>query len=93
MRYELVVQSEAIIEMQESFEWYETRRSGLGYEFIEEIEDGFEKLSQSPQHYSAVDQVYRKLRIRRFPYLIVFEIEDGKVVVIAVRRVSQEPRF
>ncbi len=34
MSYELVLQSEAVIEMQKAFEWYEHQRSGLGYEFI-----------------------------------------------------------
>jgi toxin ParE1/3/4 len=92
MSYELVVQSEAVVEMQKAFEWYEQQRAGLGYEFIEEIEEGFEKLARHPLHYSATNQKYRKLRIKRFPYLIIFEIEDIKVIVNAVRRVSQQLR-
>lgn len=92
MNYELVLQSEAIIDIQKAFEWYEHRTSGLGYEFIGEMEDGFERLSKNPQHYSAINRKYRKLRIKRFPYLIVFEIEESKVIINAVRHVSQEPR-
>lgn len=91
MNYEVVLQAEAIIDIQTAFEWYEEQRSGLGHELIEEVEEAFERLSRHPQHYSAPNQNYRKLRIKRFPYLVIFEIEDIKVIVIAVRRVSQEP--
>jgi toxin ParE1/3/4 len=92
MNYEIVLQSEAVDDIQAVFDWYEAQRSGLGYEFIDEIEDGLERLSRHPQHYSATSQKYRKLRIKRFPYLIVFEIEDLRVIINSVRRISQEPK-
>lgn len=92
MNYEVVLQSDAIIDIQDAFDWYENQRSGLGYELIEEIEEGLERLSRNPQHYSATSEKYRKLRIKRFPYLIIFEIEEIKVIINAVRRVSQEPK-
>jgi toxin ParE1/3/4 len=34
MSYEMVLQSEAILDIQEAFEWYEEHESGLGFEFI-----------------------------------------------------------
>jgi plasmid stabilization system protein ParE len=92
MSYEIVVQSEAILEIQKAFEWYEDNRSGLGYEMIQEIEEGFERLSKHPHHYSATNKKYRKVRINRFPYMIVFEIEDTKVIIIALRHIKQEPK-
>ena len=92
MNYELMLQSEAIVDIQKAFEWYEHRTAGLGFEFIEEIEEGFERVSKHPHHYSAINRKYRKLRINRFPYLIVFEIEENKVVVNSVRHISQEPK-
>lgn len=41
MSFEIVIQSEAILDIQEAFEWYEEQESGLGFEFIEEIESGY----------------------------------------------------
>ncbi|MDR3711307.1 MAG: type II toxin-antitoxin system RelE/ParE family toxin [Puia sp.] len=93
MNYGLVVQSEAVIEIQEAFEWYERRRAGLGFALIEELEEGFERLSKHPQHYTAINQKYRRLRVKRFPYLIVYEIKTDTVIIIAVRRMSQEQKF
>lgn len=93
MNYEIILLPEAIIEMQKTFEWYEQQQEGLGFEFIEEAEDGFERLCRHPHHYSAINDSVRKLRIKRFPYLIVYEIEEGKVVIIAVKGVRQENKF
>ena len=93
MKYEIVVQSEAIIEIQEAFEWYEHKRVGLGYEMIEEVEESFERLSKNPHNYSVTNDKYRKVIISRFPYLIVFEIEASKVIVIALRHIRQNPKY
>ena len=41
MIYALNVQSEAVIDIQTAFEWYELQKGGLGYKFIEEVENGF----------------------------------------------------
>jgi len=92
MNFEIVVQSEATIEMQKAFEWYEDKQPGKGYEMIEEIEESYERLSKHPYNYSATNKKYRKIGIKRFPYLIVFEIEEAKVIIVAYRHIRQEPR-
>lgn len=38
MNYGLNIQSEAVIDVQTAFEWYEIQQEGLGLEFIEEVE-------------------------------------------------------
>jgi hypothetical protein len=58
VNYEVVLQSEAIIDIQTAFEWYEIQRSGLGYDLIEEVEEALERLSRHPQHYSAPNKKY-----------------------------------
>jgi toxin ParE1/3/4 len=93
MSFEIVIQSEAILDMQEAFEWYEKQELGLGFEFIEEIESGYLKISKHPLHYTSVNERFRRLRINRFPYLIVYEIEGNKIYINAVRHISRKPKF
>lgn len=38
MKFRIQLQTEALVEMQEAYYWYETQRAGLGDEFIEEVE-------------------------------------------------------
>ncbi len=70
MKYNLILQTEAIIELQETFEWYEKQQQGLGYILLQEIENCFEKLSANPQHYSYINKKYLRIKIKRFPYLV-----------------------
>jgi len=89
----LEVQAEAVIDIQEAFEWYEAQRSGLGVEFIEELESSYDDLCSHPQHYTAINEQFRRLKVNRFPYLIIYEIEGIKVIVNSVRHSSRKPKF
>lgn len=71
MSYSLQVQSEAVLDIKEAFEWYEAQRPGLGQELMEEIESSFEKLVSHPLHYTTINQRFRRLKVSRFPYLII----------------------
>jgi hypothetical protein len=92
MSYEIVLQSEAILDIQEAFEWYEKQESGLGFEFIEEIESGYLKISKHPLHYTSINERFRRLRIR-FPYLVVYEIEGENIFINSERHISRKPKY
>lgn len=92
MSYNLVLQSEAVIDIQEAFEWYEKQQEGLGFDFIDEIESGYLKISKHPLHYTAINARFRRLKINRFPYLIIYEIENNTVIINSVRHIHRKPK-
>ena len=89
MTYSLQVQSEAVIDMQEAFEWYEMQKEGLGFGFIEEVENGFENVCKHPQYYTSVNADFRRIKVKRFPYLIIYEIREDSVIVVSVMHTSR----
>jgi toxin ParE1/3/4 len=93
MSFNLVLQSEAVLDIQEAFEWYEKQQAGLGYEFIEEIENGFERITDHPLHYTAINEHYRRLKVNRFSYLIIYEIDGSDIIVNSVRHTRRKPKF
>lgn len=93
MSYALKIQSEAVIEIQTAFEWYESKRDGLGFEFIEEVEKGFAKICDHPQYYTFVTEYFRRFKIQRFPYLIIYETEIEVVIVNSVKHTSQKRKL
>ena len=68
MSYALELQSEAVIDIHEAFEWYETKRQGLSFDLIEEVENGFKSICDHPQYYSLINPYFRRLKIKRFPF-------------------------
>lgn len=90
MKFTLVVKEEAIQDMADAFEWYETKRAGLGSEFLEEIERLCNRIEQAPEQY----QLHRNQRVavmHRFPFRVVYEIEKETIVVYAVYHDKRDP--
>ncbi|MEP6467570.1 MAG: hypothetical protein ABJB05_14770 [Parafilimonas sp.] len=46
--YSLKIQSEAVLDIHEAFEWYEKQNEGLGFFLMEEIENCYTKLAGHP---------------------------------------------
>lgn len=91
--YKLIIQPEAIEDIQESFNWYEKQKLGLGSEFREEVEKGLIQLMTNPLYYTSISKNLRRCRIKRFPFLIIYGIDKKRVVVIGVRHMSRKPKF
>jgi plasmid stabilization system protein ParE len=89
MSYNLVLQKEAILDIQEAFGWYEKQKNGLGFILIEEIDICFEKLTEHPEYYTYISKNYRRIKVNRFPYLIIYEIEGNDVIINSVHHVRQ----
>jgi hypothetical protein len=90
MTYKILVKTEAILDIAEAIDWYEEKQIGLGTEFLDELERYFDKITHHPLHYPP----HRYLRVavmQRFPYKIVFEIEESVVVVYAVYHHKRDP--
>lgn len=92
MSYNLVIQSEAIVDIQNAFEWYEEQKPGLGYELIEEIEICYQKLCKHPENYTFINERYRRIQTKRFPYLIIYKIERDNVIINSVFHARRKPR-
>lgn len=92
MKTKLIVKAEALQDMTEAFTWYESKQPGLGSEFLDEVEKYFELITQNPNRY----QDFRNFKIavmNRFPYKIVYEIEqENMVVVYAVYHDKRNPQ-
>jgi plasmid stabilization system protein ParE len=93
MSYHLVIQAEAILDIQEAFEWYEKQKMGLGYELIKEIEICYEKLSESPEYYTYLNERYRRIKTHRFPYILVYEIEENNVIINSIHHAKRESKY
>lgn len=91
MSYELVVKEEAVVELEDAFFWYEKEKEGLGWEFIAAVERYYGKIMENPHWYQKVDKDRRVAVMRRFPYKIVYEVEQETAVVYAVFHTSRNP--
>ena len=67
MSLPVALRDPASAEFDEAFDWYESRKAGLGVEFVAEIEAVFDRISVAPLAYRTVRADIRKAVVRRFP--------------------------
>lgn len=92
MAVELNIAPEAELDIAEAYVWYESRRIGLGEEFLGSVDASIERIRRQPLTYPAVYDTYRRALIRRFPYAVFFESTEANVTIYAVFHTSRDPQ-
>lgn len=88
----LIIKPRAIGMAKNAYEWYEEQSEGLGEIFLSELDRCYKKLETQPTFYRKLKKNYRQMRLKRFPYVVVYEIMKTKVVVFAVFHSSRRPK-
>ena len=50
MKYDLVIKEEAIVDMQQAYDYYEERKTGLGERFLNTLEEYLGRVRKNPLH-------------------------------------------
>jgi len=80
-------------DLDRAFDYYESQRRGLGVEMVEEFRRGVERILEYPRAWQALDTKYRRCRLHRFPYGIVYrtDMAADHITIVAVMHLSQKP--
>jgi plasmid stabilization system protein ParE len=88
----VVISDEAKVDLNDATSWYEQQREGLGDEFLDCIDEAFDQIRQFPQLSPKVFLDLRRKVVRRFPYLVIYRIDDDQITVVAVYHGKRHPR-
>jgi len=91
MSHTVIFKEEADFDVFDARHWYESRRTGLGDELLDEIDEYVKTLEQDPHIYQVRKKNRRYCPLKRFPYVLVFEIENTEVIVYAVFNTNKNP--
>jgi mRNA-degrading endonuclease RelE of RelBE toxin-antitoxin system len=96
MAYKVIIRDEADKDAQEAYDYYEQQQPCLGQEFLMALVERYDDLEKYPQNYGYIDtqleKILRDTKIRRFPYVIIFEIsENTEVIVYAIHNTRKKP--
>ena len=95
MNFEVIIKAEAHLDVWVAYEYYEEKQPGLGELFLEALDDVYRSIANHPTHYSYIAEdpsnVFRDRRLKKFPYVVVFEIIGDAVIVYAVFHVRRDP--
>jgi plasmid stabilization system protein ParE len=92
MAAELITTPEAEDDIADAYAWYESRRAGLGEEFLSCVDACIDAILRTPQMYALVHENYRRGLVRRFPYAIFYEYTGHTVTIYCIFHTSRDPR-
>ena len=92
MSLPVVWSREAKAEFYSAEQWYADLSPALAERFSQAVDDGVQIVAQYPLRYPVVHKGKRRAFVRRFPYSIIYLIEDARIVVIACFHGKRDPR-
>ena len=66
-----------------AFAWYERQRRGLGFEFLDCVENAVKSILDN--------SIFRGCVVRRFPFSVYYTIENNETIVHSVFDNRQDP--
>jgi plasmid stabilization system protein ParE len=93
MKYGLSILSEAEIDIDKAFIWYETKQSGLGDRFFESLNESILYLHRNPLIYQEIYKGARRCVIKKFPYGIYYKIipDNNEIQILGIVHFSRDP--
>jgi len=88
MKY--VFHPEALAEYSDAVAYYAEQQNAIAQAFINAIEDAIFRIKESPTRYTTIDEDIRRCMTRKFPYGILYTIEQDYILILAVMHCSRE---
>jgi toxin ParE1/3/4 len=89
----LRLDSQARAEFFHEITYYEATRPGRGRKFRIAVDEVFVRIKKNPAAGKPEEAGCRRVRVKGFPFAIVFREEASEVVVYAVRPDAREPSY
>ncbi|MDD5600015.1 MAG: type II toxin-antitoxin system RelE/ParE family toxin [Victivallaceae bacterium] len=83
----------AFQEFEDAVEYYESCEPELGKEFVLSVQEALRYISEYPQAWPVVRKEIRRYLISRFPYAILYYVDNDLVTVIAIMHSKRQPDY
>ena len=82
-------------EVNEAMRWYEDRREGLGNDFFTKLSAALEQILSNPESHGfwLASKTIRRVRLKRFPYAVLYEIRPATIRILCVRHDKRRPNY
>lgn len=89
--YKVIILEQAISEIADSCMYYNKELPGLGFEFEEEVFQLLEVIQDSPLLFPIKFAHIHEAVVRRFPFVINYEVSGKQIIVSAVFHAKRHP--
>jgi plasmid stabilization system protein ParE len=80
-------------EVDDAVAWYDEREEDLGRDFLDELDRVVRRIKSFPQASSEIEPGIRRCLLARFPFGLIYGIDEDLIIVIAVSHLHRQPRY
>ena len=80
-------------DLNDAVDYYETCQAGLGTDFLIEVRQAISRILEYPDGWTEVSKNCRRCLTNRFPYELIYTIEDHSILILAVANQHRHPHF
>jgi len=84
---------EAETELLQAIAYYEDYEVNLGYDFAIEVYSAIDRVVSFPNAWPILDQDIRRCLINRFPYGVLYSVENDEIFIPAVMHMHRDPDY
>lgn len=81
MTYTLLLSTKANEELENAFDWYYHKSKLSAQHFFDEVFSRIEVIRKYPKRYPKKSKNFREVSLKKFPFSIVYELEEYKKLV------------
>ena len=83
----------ALIKYSEVVQYYAQHRTAIAQAFIDAVENTIHRICESPTTWQIIDKDVRRCITRKFPYGILYTVEEDEILILAIMDCSHEPNY
>jgi len=81
----------AAADVEDAFLWYESQRTGLRDEFLEEITLVLGVIAEHPERFPVIHRGTHRALLRWFPYALFYRILKEEIIIVACMHGKRNP--
>lgn len=92
-KMEVIFSEFAKLELEDADLYYEFQQAGLGTRFKLSVKESIKRILQFPFSWPFEKDEIRKCILSRFPYKILYSIEEDHIFIIAIAHTHRKPNY
>jgi plasmid stabilization system protein ParE len=92
MGFTEVIKEEARLDIKYVMDYYASKSINLDKRFFAEFEHTVKRILLNPLAFKKIYKTFRQTAIKKFPYVVMYEPVENKVIIYAVFNTWQNPK-
>ena len=80
-------------EVDDAVLWYSNQTENAGLEFLDELDRAVRLVTSFPLALTEIEPEIRRCLLARFPYALIYGVEQETIVIIAVAHLRRQPGY